>query len=801
MDDTTRPDKAGYRFIGKPMPRKEDARLVTGKGRFTDDFSLDHQAYAAMVRSPYPHARIVAVDAARATAMEGVLGVFTGADCAADNLKPIPHDPLPKTKFDMKLTAPGGGTVFIGPHLLLPADKARHVGEAVAIVVAETKAQAMDAAEAVEVQYEELPFVLQSEAAMQPGAPVVWDEVPNNILVDSQFGNPQATDEAFARAAHVVKRKFHVGRVTGVPMEPRAALGHYDAATGRYTLYAGSGGAVRQKNELAAVLGVAPERLRVLSHDVGGNFGTRNRVFVEFGLVLWASQKLGRPVKYTATRSEAFLSDYQGRDLVTEVALALDASGRFLAMRATNISNVGARCVSLSPLSKGAGLIPGSYAIPAASLRAVAVYTNTMPTQAYRSSGRPEVTYAIERLVDAAADALGIDRVALRRKNLVRPDAMPYRNAVGMLYDSGRYEENMDWAMDVADWKGFAARRRAAKKRGKLAGLGLANYVESSIGAPREQARITVHPQDSSGAARVDVVIGTQPAGQGHETSFSQVVSDLLHVPAESVRIILGDTDVVKAGGGTHSGRSMRHAATVFSKAAVALIDKGRQIAAVVMGAAPENVSFSDGRFSARDTNRTFDFLELANEAAQHRLPEALKDGIAVVADNEMHEPVFPNGTAICEVEIDPDTGAMTITRYASIDDVGRCINPLIVHGQTHGAIAQGVGQAMSEQVYLDPDSGQPLTGSLMDYAMPHADTLPRFDTEIAEVLSPTNPLGIKAGGEGGTTAAPAAVVSAVLDALHEAGVRDIRMPVTPYAIWMAIQEAKARKASTPARP
>ena len=801
MDDTTRPDKAGYRFIGKPMPRKEDARLVTGKGRFTDDFSLDHQAYAAMVRSPYPHARIVAVDAARATAMEGVLGVFTGADCAADNLKPIPHDPLPKTKFDMKLTAPGGGTVFIGPHLLLPADKARHVGEAVAIVVAETKTQAMDAAEAVEVQYEELPFVLQSEAAMQPGAPVVWDEVPNNILVDSQFGNPQATDEAFARAAHVVKRKFHVGRVTGVPMEPRAALGHYDAATGRYTLYAGSGGAVRQKNELAAVLGVAPERLRVLSHDVGGNFGTRNRVFVEFGLVLWASQKLGRPVKYTATRSEAFLSDYQGRDLVTEVALALDASGRFLAMRATNISNVGARCVSLSPLSKGAGLIPGSYAIPAASLRAVAVYTNTMPTQAYRSSGRPEVTYAIERLVDAAADALGIDRVALRRKNLVRPDAMPYRNAVGMLYDSGRYEENMDWAMDVADWKGFAARRRAAKKRGKLAGLGLANYVESSIGAPREQARITVHPQDSSGAARVDVVIGTQPAGQGHETSFSQVVSDLLHVPAESVRIILGDTDVVKAGGGTHSGRSMRHAATVFSKAAVALIDKGRQIAAVVMGAAPENVSFSDGRFSARDTNRTFDFLELANEAAQHRLPEALKDGIAVVADNEMHEPVFPNGTAICEVEIDPDTGAMTITRYASIDDVGRCINPLIVHGQTHGAIAQGVGQAMSEQVYLDPDSGQPLTGSLMDYAMPHADTLPRFDTEIAEVLSPTNPLGIKAGGEGGTTAAPAAVVSAVLDALHEAGVRDIRMPVTPYAIWMAIQEAKARKASTPARP
>jgi carbon-monoxide dehydrogenase large subunit len=796
MDRKTKPDETGFRFIGKPLPRKEDARLITGRGRFTDDFALDGQAYAVMVRSPYPHARIVAIDAAQAKAMPGVLGVFTGADCAADNLKPIPHDPVPKTKFDMKLAAPGGGAVFVGPHMLLPADKARHVGEAVAMVVAATKAQAMDAAEAVEVRYEELPFVLHSEDAMRPGAPALWDEVEDNILVDTQFGDAQATDAAFARAAHVVTRKFHVGRVTGVPMEPRAALGAYDAATGRYTLYAGSGGAVRQKSELSSVLGVPPDRLRVLSYDVGGNFGTRNRVFVEFGLVLWASQKIGRPVKFTATRSEAFLSDYQGRDLVTEVALALDDKGRFLAMRATNISNVGARCVSLSPLSKGSGLIPGSYAIAAASLRSVAAYTNTMPTQAYRSSGRPEVTYAIERLVDAAADELGIDRVKLRRKNLVRPEAMPYRNAVGMLYDSGRYEENMDWAMDVADWKGFPARRRAAKKRGKLLGLGLANYVESSIGAPREQARIKVQPDGQAGPAHVDVVIGTQPAGQGHETSFSQVVSDLLHVPAESVRIIMGDTDVVRAGGGTHSGRSMRHAATVFSKAAVDLIARGRLIAAAVLDTAPENVTFDDGRFGGRDTNRSFDFLELANEAARQKLPEALKDGIAVVTDNEMHEPVFPNGTALCEVEIDPDTGEMTITRYTSIDDVGRCINPLIVHGQAHVAIAQGVGQAMSEQVYLDPDSGQPLTGSLMDYAMPRSDTLPSFDTEIAEVLSPTNPLGIKAGGEGGTTAAPAAVTSAILDALRDTGVREVPMPATSYAIWSAIQDAKARKAA-----
>jgi aerobic carbon-monoxide dehydrogenase large subunit len=795
MDDTTRPGRTGYRFIGKPLPRKEDERLITGHGRFTDDFGVEGQTHAAMVRSPYPHARIVKVETDAAKAMPGVLGVFTGADCLADKIGPIPHDPVPKTKFDMKLHGPGGGPVFAGPHMLLPADKARHVGEAVVMVVAETKAQAMDAAEAVEVTYEELPFVLHSEDAMKPGAPTLWDQVPNNITVDTYFGDPAATEQAFARAAHVVTKKFHIGRVTGVPLEPRSALGQYDAATDSYVLYAGSGGAVRQRNELIHVVGAPPERLRVISADVGGNFGTRNRTFVEFGLVLWAAKKLGRPVKYTATRSEAFLSDYQGRDLVTNVELALDDKHRFIGMRATNISNVGARCVSLSPLSKGSGLISGSYAIPAATLRSVAVFTNTMPTNAYRSSGRPEVTFAIEQLVDEAAKQLGVDRIALRRKNLVSPKAMPYRNSVGMLYDSGQYEKNMDWAMEIADWKGFPARRREAKRRGKLLGRGLANYVESSIGAPKEQAQLRVWPQDASGPGRIDAVIGTQSNGQGHETSFSQVVADLLHVPDETVKIIYGDTAIVKVGGGSHSGRSMRHAATVFSKSAVDLIARGKAIAAIVMDTTPDNVSFEDGRFSARGTNQTFDWFELAREAAGLTLPDELKDGLAVVTDNEMHDPVFPNGTAICEVEVDPDTGETEITRYACIDDVGRCINPLIVDGQTHGAIAQGVGQAMWEQMYLDPDSGQPLTGSFMDYGMPRADTLPSFRTEIAEVLSPTNPLGIKAGGEGGTTAAPAVMMSAVLDALRDVGVKDLSMPLTPHKVWMAIKEAKAHAA------
>src|SRR6202158_1083451 len=399
--------ESAFRFIGQPMPRHEDARLITGQGQFSDDFSFPGQTYAAMVRSPHPHARIVSIDKSKALAMPGVLGVSTGADCLADGLSAIPHDPLPKTKYDMKLHAAGGSAVFIGPHLLLPTDKARHVSEAVAVVVAESVAQGLDAAEAVEVDYEVLPGVYHSEDAMQPGAPAVWDELPNNIPVDTTFGDAAAPDKAFASADHVVALDLHIDRVTGVPLEPRAALGHYDATTDRYTLHAGSGGAVRQKRELATVLGIAPERLRVLAYDVGGNFGTRNRVFVEFGLVLWAAHKLKRPVKYTATRSEAFLSDYQGRDLTSKVELALRRDGRFLAMRASNISNVGARCVSLYPLSKGSGLIPGSYDIPAVTLRAMAVYTHTMPTQAYRSSGRPEVTYAVERLIDTAAVAVG----------------------------------------------------------------------------------------------------------------------------------------------------------------------------------------------------------------------------------------------------------------------------------------------------------------------------------------------------------------------------------------------------------
>ncbi|HZC55400.1 MAG TPA: xanthine dehydrogenase family protein molybdopterin-binding subunit [Xanthobacteraceae bacterium] len=779
-----------FKAVGKPVPRNEDQRLITGKGRFSDDFSLPGQVWAAMVRSPHPHARIVSIDPSQALKMPGVLAVYTGEDCRRDGLKPIPHNPVPSTTFDMKLRGPGDTEVFAGPNVLLPDDKARHVGEALAMVVAETLEQAQSGAENVAIDYEVLPWVADSQAAVEPDAPRLWDELPNNILVDTFFGDAAATEAAFAAAAHVVTLKTHVGRVTGVPLEPRVALGHFDPATRRYTIYAGSGGAVRQKQELAAVLGVDPQSVRVLSFDVGGNFGTRNRTFVEFGLVLWASRKLGRPVKFRAERSEAFLTDYQGRDLVTEVSLAIAKDGRFLAMRASNLSNVGARCVSLSPLSKGSGLITGSYNIPIATLHARATFSNTMPTQAYRSSGRPEVTFAIERLIDKAARETGFDRLELRRRNLVRPEQMPYTNAVGSTYDSGEYEKNMDRALALADWQGFPARRAEAKARGKLLGLGFANYVESSIGSPKERADLIVRSN------LIEVVIGTQPAGQGHETSFAQVTADLLGVQFEQVKITLGDTDIVSAGGGTHSGRSMRHASAVIALGSEDLINKGKVLMAHLDDVPLDLVQFEDGFFRVASSNRALSWFELAPLAVQDGLPIELQGGLRVRRDNEMHTPVFPNGACLCEIEIDPETGSVDIKRYATVDDVGRCINPLIVHGQTHGGIAQGVGQALWEQCAIDPASGQPLMGSFMDYAMPRFDNMPSFKTEIVEVLSPTNPFGVKAGGEGGTTPAPAVIMSAIDDALLGCGNPYIEMPATPLKIWNAIQHYKNHRSA-----
>ena len=770
--------------VGEPVRRNEDERLLTGQGRFSDDFNLPGQAHAAMVRSPWPHARLNSMDTGAAAAMPGVLGIFTGEDCRCDALGDIPHDPLPKTNFDKKLSAPGrevGEPVFIGSHVPLPTDRARYVGEAVAMVVAEKKAQALDAAEAIEIDYAPLDPVTDTVAAGGGAAPRLWDELPDNILIETFFGDATATDAAFADAAHVVSMGFDIGRVTGVPMEPRSALGAYDAKTGRYTVYAGSGGVVRQKREIAAVLGIDTADVRVVAFDVGGNFGTRNRVYVEFPLVAWASRKVGRPVKYTAMRGESFVSDYQGRDLRLDLELALDRDGNFVALRSSNLSNVGARCVSLSPLSKGVGIATGCYRIPVARVRARATFSNTPPTNAYRSSGRPEIIFAMERLVDTAACELGFDPVELRRRNFVPAGAMPYDNAVGMQYDSGGYEACLDKAMALADWDGFAARRQAAELRDRLLGRGVCSYVESSIGTPVEQTEFHVRAEEE----RLDLVIGTQPSGQGHETSFAQVAADGLDLPFEQVRILLGDTDVVKVGGGSHSGRSMRMAGTVIVKAAERFIEQGRGIAAQVLEAAEADIAYESGRFLVSGTDRSMTIYELASAAVSKGLPE---DALSVIVDNEMHTPVFPNGCHICETEVDPETGHVRITRYAAVDDVGRAINPLIVDGQTHGGLVQGVGQAMWEQCVFD-GAGQPLSGSFMDYGMPRADHFPSFKTELHEVPSPTNPLGVKAGGEGGTTAALGVIVNAVVDALQPYGIRDLTMPLTPFRVWRAIQE------------
>jgi carbon-monoxide dehydrogenase large subunit len=780
-------DTAGFRSIGRPVRRREDRRLITGRGRFSDDFKLPGQAYAAMVRSPYPKARIEAIDATTVRAMPGVLAIYTGRDCIADGLSVIPHNPVPSTRTDLKLTGPGGGEIFVGPHALLPVDQARYVGEAVAMVVADSLDQALAAAEAVSVDYEPLPWVSDGVAAAAEGAAAVWDELPGNVCVDTRFGDASATDAAFAASAHTIAMEFAIQRVTGVPLEPRAALGVFDPETGRYTLHAGSNGAVRHKHEIAAALGEDAQKLRVLCHDVGGNFGTKNRVYVEFPLVLWAARKLGRPVKFLASRSESFLSDYQGRDLLSRVELALSEDGRFLGLRASNLSNVGAHIVSLSPLGKGIALVTGSYRIPAVDAHARAVFTNTVPTNAYRSSGRPEVNHALERLIDLAAQEFGFDRIELRRKNLVTPQEMPYANALGVVYDSGDYPKNMARALELADWDGFPARERNARARGLRLGRGLANYVESSIGSPHEWVRMTVQ-----GGGRVELVVGTQPTGQGQETSFAQVAADLLGMDAEDVDIVFGDTDVVAGGGGSHSGRSMRHAGTVIALAAEALKALGRRSAARRLGVDEDRLLFRDGRFEA-DSGETLAWFELA--AAQ---PAGA--ALAVTQTNEMHTPVFPNGCAACEVEVDPDTGHVTLTRYVAVDDVGRVINPLIVDGQTHGSIAQGVGQALWEQCVVDPDSGQPLCGSLMDYALPRADQLPSFTTAVNEVLSPTNPLGIKSAGEGPTTPTLAVVVNAIVNALREFGVRDIALPATPLRVWRAIRDAQARSGGADSR-
>jgi carbon-monoxide dehydrogenase large subunit len=688
-----------------------------------------------------------------------------------------------------------GSPIFEGPHYPLAHDKARHVGEAIAVVIARTVDIAKDGAEQVDVDYEILPAVTATVAAAQPDAPRLWDEASSNVCLDAEVGAKDATAAAFAGAKHVAKLDTWVQRVTGVPMEPRAAVCEYDAATQRYTLHAGSGGAVRLKRDLATMLNVPAQSVRVVIGDVGGNFGTRGMIYPEFALVAWAARRLGRPVKWTCERNEAFVSDYQGRDLAVTAELALDADGNFLAMRGSNVSNVGSHPTNFGPLKKGVEIMSSIYRMPAAHFRARAVMSNTTPTRPYRSAGRPEVMFVMERLIDLAAREHGFDRVELRRRNLLTAAELPYTNPFGMIYDSGDYHAVMDKALKLGDWPGFAARRAEARKRGKCRGIGVANYVDTATGVPRERAEVTVHPE-----GQVDVVIGIISNGQGHETSFAQLVTEWLGVPIESVRIIAGDTDIVKVGGGTHSGRGMRMGSVVIWNSARQIIARGTRIAARVLESDPSCIRFENGRFNVDGADRSAGLFEVAAAATRlNDLPDDLRGPLAAFSDETFNDASFPYGCHVCEVEIDPELGVVEIVRYSAVDDVGRAVNPMIVHGQIHGGIAQGVGQALLEQCYYEPSTGQPLTGSFMDYSMPRADNFPFFATQISEVPCTTHPLGMRPAGEGGTTPALGVVINAVVDALADYGVRHIEMPATPERIWRAIHEATiaARSART----
>ncbi len=772
--------------IGDPVRRKEDLRLVTGRGCYSDDFNFPGQVYAAMVRSPHAHARIRSIDTAEARAMPGVLAVLTGQDALADGLKRIPHLAAPGTAPDIVLKNRDGSPVPAAPHHVLPADRVRHVGTAVAFVIAETIAQAKDAAEKVVVDYEPLPAVTQGIASLAKDAPRLYDDLPN-VMIDAEVGDAAATDAAFAAAAHVTRLETWVNRVTGVPMEPRSAVGLYDKESDRYTLYAGSGGIVRQKRELSQIFGVPFDSVRVVTQEIGGNFGTKNSFFPEFAMVVWGAKRVGRPVKWTAERHEAFVTDYMGRDLTVSAELALDAEGHFLALRSSNVSNIGAHSGSYVPLVKGVGLATSGYRIPISHIKARAVLTSTMCTTPYRSAGRPEVIYVMERLIDKAAQEHGFDRVALRKRNLIPPSAFPYRNPQGITYDNGTYRVVMDRAMELGDWKGFKKRRAEARKRKKLRGIGLCSYLETTGGYPRERADITVQPQ-----GKVDVVVGTLSSGQSHETTFAQCVAEWLGVPFDDVNIFEFDTDIVKEGGGSHSARSMRLAGIVMGNASDAIVEKGKKIAAHMLETAEDDIAFAAGRFTVKGTDRSIGIFDAAKAAAENHkaLPEDLRGPLAATSDETIRQLGFPYGAHVCEVEIDPQTGALDLVRYTAVDDVGRAINPMVVDGQTHGGAAQGIGQALWELCAYDAQ-GQLLTASFMDYAMPRADVLPSFTTDISEVLTPTNKLGVRGAGEGGTTGALGAVVNAVVDALAEFGVSHIEMPVTPEKIWQAIYSAK----------
>jgi len=770
--------------IGQPVLRFEDPRLLRGQGKFINDVNLHGQAHAVFVRSPHAHAKITKIDVEAAKNAPGVVAVLTGHDVKADGLG------MPKANMPRK--RPDGKPMYAPQRPPLVTDRVRYVGDPVVMVIAETLAEAKDAAELVEIGYESLRSVTLTEDTVKPGAPAVWDDCPDNISNNVERGKKVETDEAIKSAAKVIKRRYVITRVHAQFMEPRGTLGVYDPGEDRLTLYADVQYPHRVRNMLAQNVFKVPEsKMRVIAQDVGGGFGTKGWQYVEHRLTLWAAKKLLRPVKWTCERSETVMADEHGRDNVGEIELALDKDNRFVALRLNMLANISAYVGSdrnlLSPFGM-IGTVLGVYKIPTAYINVVGVLSNTNPTAPYRGAGRPEAIYLIERLIDDASRELGIDRIELRRKNMLPEQALPYQSPVGPYYDCGKFEENMDMALKLADVAGYEARKADSKKRGRLRGLGIVNAIEQAAGpAQPEYAEIRFNP---SGTAAL--LMGTKNQGQGHETMFKQILNEKLGIDPNEVQYIDGDTDRVAFGMGTNGSRSTVLGGSAVFVAADKVIEKGKVIAGHLLEADKQDIEFAEGNFKVKGTDKSVPLKEVAKAAFNPtKWPKGFEGGLYENATFKAERDTYPNGCHICEVEIDPETGDVTPDRYFVVDDVGTVMNPTGLKGQIHGGVAQGIGQILCEQVVWDRESGQLLTASFLDYAMPHAQMIPNMEVKSNPVPTKYNPLGAKGAGEAGTVGAMPVVMNAIMDALAPLGVKDVAMPATAQNVWRAIQQAK----------
>jgi len=772
--------------IGQPVRRVEDRRFLTGHGNYVDDLVVPRQAHAVMLRSPHAHARIRAIDIAAAAAAPGVLAVLTGDDVARDGLGPIPCLGA--------IVNRDGSAAPLPTRPAMVCDRVRHVGDTVAMVVAEDLAAARDAAELIEVDYETLPAAVETAHALDPGQPQVWDEAPGNLAFDWGVGDAAAAERAMTAARHRIALELVNNRVVVNSMEPRGAIGEYDAGEDAYTLWSATQGSHFLRSLLAESVFKIPEtRIRVVTRDVGGGFGMKFFLYPEHIMVLWAAKKLGRPIKWAPERSDAFMTDTQGRDNVTRLELALDDELRFLGLSVATTANMGAYLSNFAPeIPTGSGgvMFSGVYAIPAISVVVKGVFTHTVPVDAYRGAGRPEAAYAIERLIDFAARRLGVAPQELRRRNFIRSEAMPYATPLGLVYDSGDFGRNMEDALLAADVAGFAARQAAARSRGRYRGIGHAVYIEQSGMPPDEFAELRFDP---SGA--LTMLMGTQSSGQGHQTAYAQLAAERFGLPFDKIRVVQGDTAAIAFGRGTGGSRSLPVGGAAVDAAAQKLIAKGRHIAAHLLEAAEADVDFADGVFRISGTDREVGIEAVVRAAFNPaQLPDDVEPGFAESGHFTPPSPTFPNGCHVCEVEIEPETGHVDIVRYLVVDDFGAVVNPLLLRGQVQGGVAQGIGQAMLERTVFDPETGQLVTGSLTDYCLPRAEDLPAIEFGYNVVPCRTNPLGLKGAGEAGAIGAPPALVNAIVNALAPLGIEHVDMPVTPERLWHAIRTAEGQK-------